>query len=118
MTTDDKSDPNSRKSGLNSVEPQPKRARISRNSNVHSSVVASNAKNTNNQLKSSYTKRVLHEKTGVKLEFPYGSIVRINGRDLDEFNFKVREDAPYFYAIIESLYHWDDREAEETQERE
>ena len=56
--------------------------------------------------------------TGIKLEFPYGSIVNINGRDLDEFNFKIRQDALTFYGIIENPDHWDDKDAEETQEGE
>ena len=55
---------------------------------------------------------------GVKLEFPYGSIVSINGRDLNEFNFKNHQDAPTFYGIVENPDQWDDREAEETQEGE
>lgn len=53
---------------------------------------------------------------GIKLEFPYGSIVSINGRDLDEFKFKIRQDAPTFYGIVENPY--DDRDTEETQEGE
>ena len=55
---------------------------------------------------------------GIKLEFLHGSIVILNGMGLDEFNFKIRQDAPTFYGIVENPDHWDDKDVEEAQERE
>ena len=37
----------------------------------------------------------------VKKEFPVGSIVGINGRDLDYGRYKVRKHAPTFYGVVD-----------------
>ena len=39
----------------------------------------------------------------VKLEFPLGSIVSINGRDLDFGRYKSRRDAPSFSGAVENI---------------
>ena len=41
-------------------------------------------------------------------EFSYGSIVAINGRDMDEYNRKDRKEAPTFLGIVQNP----EREAE------
>ena len=48
----------------------------------------------------------------IKREFPYGSIVRINGRDMDDITWKYREDAPQFYGLVENPDHYDDASVE------
>ena len=44
----------------------------------------------------------------IKLKFPYGFLVRISVRDMHEYNFKTREDAPDFIGIGQNPNHWDD----------
>ena len=58
------------------------------------------------------------KQNAIKLEFPYDSLVKISGRDMDEYTFKVREDAPDFIGIVQNPDHWNDLQAEETKEGE
>ena len=44
-------------------------------------------------------------------EFPYGSIVSINGRDMDDYTWKDRREAPTFLGIVQNPDHHDGREA-------
>ena len=45
-------------------------------------------------------------------EFPYGSIVSINGRDMDDYTWKDRREAPTFLGIVQNPDHHDGRETE------
>ena len=49
-------------------------------------------------------------------KLPYGSVVSINGRDMDEFRWTNRLEAPTFWGIIKNLDHHDGLEAEEINE--
>ena len=44
----------------------------------------------------------------IKLEFPHGSIVSINGRDLDFSKYKMRVDSPTFYGVVDNIKYFDD----------
>ena len=42
------------------------------------------------------------KKKAIKREFPTGSIISINGRDMDYIRFKVRKNTPVFYGIVKT----------------
>jgi hypothetical protein len=40
-------------------------------------------------------------------KFPFGSVVAINGTDMDEYRWKQRNQAPIFYGVVGNPYHFD-----------
>ena len=69
---------------------------------------------TNNALRSSKESR--RNRSNIKLEFPYGSIVSINGFDLDNTIFPEKMHAPTIYGSVQNPLHHDDRATEELKE--
>ena len=49
-------------------------------------------------------------------EFPYGSIVSINGHDLDEYHWTNHNEAPIFLWIVQNPGHHDGKEAKSIDE--
>ena len=51
-----------------------------------------------------------------KKEFPLECVVSINGRDMNEYRWVDRNDAPIFTGIVQDPFHHDGREAESIDE--
>ena len=51
-------------------------------------------------------------------DYQEGSIVEINGVDLDRSKWTRRRDAPSFLGVIENPFHFDDEEARNLAEDE
>ena len=45
-------------------------------------------------------------------KFPFGSVVAINGTDMDEYRWKQRNQAPIFYGVVGNPYHFDCKDAQ------
>ena len=43
----------------------------------------------------------------IKREFPYHSIVKCNGADIDEGKWWKKKDSPYFYGVVQNPRHYD-----------
>ena len=51
-----------------------------------------------------------------KVEFPYGTVVSINGKDMHDARWTDRDQAPTFIGIVENPRHHDGKEAESIDE--
>ena len=46
-------------------------------------------------------------------EFPYGSVVSLNGCDMDEFSWKDKYEVRILLEIVQNPHHYNDRQAKE-----